>query len=113
MTTRHGRIHAMRGEGDGLTVYLGDKRGAPFVGLDLRGFNGWTSQPAWMPGGWEFFEPRISTGRLFMSQRGRWASTRVLLPAHIVSFYRWKVRPSGRRYMREHGQQVPQAAVDG
>lgn len=102
-------MHIMRGEGDGMTVYFGEHRGSPFVSVDLRGFNGWTSRPAWMPGGWEFFEPTLRTGRLYVGCRTRW-SMRLLLPAGLVSFYRWRISPHGRRYIRDHGRDLPTLA---
>lgn len=110
MTTRHGRVHLHRGDGDGTTLYLGDRHGAPYVSLDLRGFHGWSSS-SWMPGGWAFFGPCIGTGRLFQRVSGRRWHGHVLLPAGLVDFWRWKVKRSGRRYMREHGHDQPMAAA--
>lgn len=102
-------IHVLREEGPGATLYLGRHRGAPYIGLDPRGFSGWTSTPRWMPGGWEFFNPTLYIGRLYMG--GRHATPgQVLVPAKLWDFYYWKVRPSGRRYMREHGHDEPQEA---
>lgn len=92
--------HVMRGEGDGTTVYFGRHRGAGYVGVSLRGFHGWSSS-RWMPGGWEFLTPHVSAGRLGSDSPGRWWEARVLVPARLWDFYRWRVRPSGRRYMRD------------
>ena len=103
------QTHVMRGEGDGVTVYFGRHRGAGFVGIDLRGFNGWRSGPRCF-GGYEFFNPTLSVGRLFMQGHHRSWSREVLVPEKLWSFWSWKVRPSGRRFMREHGRPEPMEA---
>ena len=96
---RYGRPHVMRGDGEGTAFYLGDERGAPYISIHL-GFSGWCSAPLWMPGGWEFFCPTLSTGRLFMHSGRTW-SRRVLLPAHAVRAWRWATSATYRRGMRE------------
>lgn len=99
------QAHVMRGEGDGTTIYFGRHRGAGFIGFQLVGWSGWRSRPEWMPGGWEYFNPTLSVGRLFSDGAGyRSWSCEVIAPAKLVGFYRWKIKPSGRRYRRDHPQ---------
>lgn len=105
----YGWPQVLRGDGDGTCLYLGRRRGAPYIAIGLRGFNGWSSS-RWMPGGWEFFTPHVHTGRLFTEGRGGSWETRVLVPAKVWDFYYWRIKPSGRRYMREHGHEEPQEA---
>jgi hypothetical protein len=94
--------HVMRGEGDGATLYFGRHRGAGYVSLHLRGFNGWRSYPTWMPGGWEYFSPTLYYGRLFTegASRSRSLGT-VLIPAHVARAWRWATSPTYRRVMRD------------
>ena len=92
-------IHVMR-DGDGTTIYFGRHQGARYVSVNLVGFDVWRSSRR-MPGGWWAFESSISTGRLFMDCSRRW-SVSLKMPAKLRDFYYWRVRPSGRRYMREH-----------
>lgn len=101
-------IHTMRdGEGDPRTLYFGNHRGAAYVCLDWRGFNGWTSSPTWMRGGWEFYEPTFYWGRLFSSGLGGHRSFgRVLIPAKLVSRLRWATSAKWRRLMRERPEQA-------
>lgn len=101
-----GRPHVLRDVGEGATFYLGNRKGAPYIGFNPIGFNGWSSS-RWMPGGWEFFTPHIHTGRLYSDERGHWWEMRVLIPARLWDFYYWRVKPSGRRYMREHRHDAP------
>lgn len=93
------QIHVMRGEGDGTTVYLGRHRGAGYIGVQLRGFNGWSSS-RWMPGGWEFSNPTLSVGRLYSDRRGRSWSKEVLVPSKLYWAWKWMSSPSWRRAMR-------------
>lgn len=95
------QTHVMRGEADGTTVYFGRQRGAGFVGVDLSGFNGWSSSPRWMPGGWEFSNPRVVAGRLFSDGRVRSWSCEVKVPSKLYWRWRWVSSPSWRRAMRE------------
>lgn len=95
------QIHVMRGEGDGLTVYLGRHRGAGFVGVHLRGFTGWRSHPAWMPGGWEYMNPMLIVGRLGSNSEARCWTCEVLVPSKLYWAWRWISSPSWRKAMRE------------
>jgi hypothetical protein len=96
--------HIMRGDGSGTTLYFGDKQGARFIGLDLRGFTGWSSGPHWMPGGWEFYTPTLYIGRLFMD-RGHWHHLgTVKIPAKLIHAKRM-LRRSYRDAMREYPQE--------
>jgi hypothetical protein len=94
------QTHIMRGEGDGLTIYFGRHRGAGFIGVDVRGFCGWRNYPAWMPGGWEFTNPRLIVGRLYSNGKTRIWSSEVIVPATLYSAWRWVTSPSWRRAMR-------------
>jgi hypothetical protein len=98
-------MHVMHeGRGDSWTLYLGSETGARYVGLDARGFNGWTSRPRWLTGGWEFYEPTLHWGRLGMDV-GRYRHLgRILVPAKLVHAKRM-LRPSYRRAMRDEPQQ--------
>lgn len=107
---RSRRWSIIRGEGDGATLYFGQYMGARFVSIALRGFNGWASYPSWMPGGWEFFNPRVSVGRLYMDVSRSW-SREVKIPARLWDFYYWHIKPSGRRY-RHLRHEEPIEAVD-
>jgi hypothetical protein len=89
----------MRGDGSGTTLYLGEHRGARFVGIDLRGFNGWTSRPRWLKHGCEFYNPTVHVGRLFMDEPRMWSTT-VLLPYRPVRLWRMRKR-AYREAMRE------------
>jgi hypothetical protein len=102
-------IHVMHeGRGDQWTFYFGRHQGARYVGMDLRGWTGWSSSPRWLRGGWEFYNPSVHVGRLFTDGAHRsWSPGEIKLPAKLVDFYRWKIRPSGRRYVREHGHEQP------
>lgn len=94
----------LRGDGEGMTFYLGRRQGAPYVALHLRGFTGWSSAPLWMPGGWEFYSPTLYYGRLFMDRGGYRGLGRVLVPAKIVHAKRM-LRRSYREAMREEPMQ--------
>lgn len=98
-------MHVMR-DGDGSVVYFGEHRGARFVAVDLCGFNGWSSSRR-MPGGWEFFNPTLHVGRLFMDCSRHW-SVQVLLPASLVRL--WRKR---KRAYRVDLREQPMEASDG
>lgn len=107
---RSRRWNIARGdEGDGTTLRFGQYKGARYIGVQLRGFSGWSSS-RWMPGGWEFFNPTIYVGRLFTENAYRSWSCEVRIPAKVWDFYYWRIKPSGRRYMREHGHEQPMEA---
>jgi hypothetical protein len=103
--THSRRWKLMRDECPGAVLYFGQYRGARFVSIDLRGFSGWSSS-RWLPGGWEFFNPTLHVGRLYMDASRSW-SREVHIPAKLWDFYYWRIKPSGRRYRREHGHDEP------
>jgi hypothetical protein len=67
--------------GEGVVLYTGDSRNAPFVGVGM-GFDGWQSSRK-MPGGWRFFHPYVHTGRLFTDTSGRRYDFKLLIPAKM------------------------------
>lgn len=92
-------MHVMHeGRGDSWTLYLGRRRGARYLSVDVRGFNGWSSSRR-LPGGWEFYNPTFSIGRLFMECSRSW-SREVKVPAKLVHAKRM-LRRSYREGMRE------------
>jgi hypothetical protein len=98
--------HVMR-DGDGTTVYFGKHRGARYVGVDLRGWNGWTSRGR-MPGGYEFYNPTVCIGRLFTDNAHRRWSCEVLIPAKIVQL--WRCRRRAYRHALRNDRADAQAA---
>ena len=93
--------HVMHeGGGDPWTLYFGHHRGAGYLSVDIQGFNGWASSKR-MPGGWEYYAPGLSLGRLGCNYRARSISQRVLIPAKVVRAWRWSTSPTWRRLMRE------------
>jgi hypothetical protein len=95
------QMHAMRGEGDGTTVYFGRHRGALFVSVDLRGFTSWRSYPQWMPGGWETSNPTVMVGRLYSDDDVKRWSFELIVPAKLYRAWRWATSPSWRSAMRD------------
>jgi hypothetical protein len=90
------QTHIMRGEGDGPTIYFGRHRGAGFIGVDVRGFCGWRGYPTWMPGGWEFTNPRVMVGRLYSDGETRIWSCEIIVPAKLYRAWRWLTSPASR-----------------
>lgn len=95
------QTHVMREGMDGTVIYFGRHRGAGFVGVHPRGFTGWRSHPAWMPGGWEYSNPTIMVGRLCSNGCVRSWSCEIIVPAKLCWAWRWLTSPSWRRAMRE------------